>query len=234
LLNCLRRFVAGLSNVAKGPGVTSSSVIPDQFETWISPPRFAPFLRQAEGDRETAFRLHQWHLQLIKECFGAIHHFEILLRNAVDNAFEGNAGRWLLAADLLPAKGRRQVADVAARCVADDLQPSPDRLVSRLPFSFWVHVFGRSDACEQLWRNHLHRSFPGAARRKDVLVKLEGLRKFRNRLAPHDSLLAIDVAARYSDLLEVSGWIDPDAASWIRGESPVLRVLGERPSSPCS
>lgn len=55
-----------------------------------------------------------------------------------------------------------------------------------------------------LWRSALHKAFPGSSgKRKDVVAVLEALRVFRNRLAHHDSVLAVDVPFRFSQMLQV-------------------------------
>jgi hypothetical protein len=40
---------------------------------------------------------------------------------------------------------------------------------------------------------------------------MEALRRFRNRLAHHDSILFQPVAARYDDMLTIAAFIDPAA-----------------------
>jgi hypothetical protein len=62
-----------------------------------------------------------------------------------------------------------------------------------------------------------------------VLIRLESIRKLRNRIAHHDSLLNIDLKEKHSEILEVTGWIDPDAAEWVSGESKVIEVLDRCP-----
>jgi hypothetical protein len=208
---------------------------PNEIEQWISGPRFAPFLDCANGNHQHALEIYVWHANLTAACFQVVHHFEVLLRNTVDRALgsrdSGLAAEssWMLNAVALPPNALIQVEAVLRRSAKDGVRPTKDRLISSLPFSFWVHIFGRSPKCEALWRGALHEEFPGVARRKDVLVRLESLRKFRNRLAHHDSLLSLNVRARHETMLEVAGWISPDAKRWLEGESTVGEVLSERP-----
>jgi hypothetical protein len=59
-------------------------VAEQQALAWLSEPRYARFLNAAGGDHERAMALYEWHAELTVASFGLIHHFEVLLRNAVD------------------------------------------------------------------------------------------------------------------------------------------------------
>ena len=217
------------------PPTVRGHVRSTEIEHWISQPRFEPFLERARGDRAEALALYAWHVDLAAACFTAVQHFEVLIRNSVDRALTpldsgpNVASSWLLSPSVLPSSRVAQVERVAQRNLRHGIRVTKDRLISSLPFSFWVHIFGRSPKCEALWREALHEEFPGVARRKDVVVRLESLRKFRNRLAHHDSLLSLNVRARHDTMLEVAGWISPEARRWLEGESRVGEVLAGRP-----
>ncbi len=68
--------------------------------------------------------------------------------------------------------------------------------------------------------------------RKNVIVALERTRKFRNRLAHHDSLLAQDILLELDTMLSLVEWIDPDARIWLDGIQRVTKVYTERPVAP--
>jgi hypothetical protein len=204
-------------------------------ENWISLPRLTPFLRLSEGNLDHAVEIYEWHAELAAACFHVVHHFEVLLRNTVDRALSppessvAVESSWLLSRGVLSEKGMNQVESVFQRSAKDGMTLTKDGLISSLPFSFWVHMFGRASECESVWRRSLHRAFPGAAHRKDILVRLESLRKFRNRLAHHDSLLSIDVRAHHDRMLEVGGWVSPEAAGWLAAGSKVEQMLSRSP-----
>lgn len=103
------------------------------------------------------------------------------------------------------------------------------RIVAGLSFGFWSRLFG--PRCEELWRHRLRHAFPLAKERKDLSARMEALRRFRNRLAHHDSILFQPVAARHDDMLEIAGLIDPAAMAWLRASSRVDDLLAARPAS---
>jgi hypothetical protein len=84
-----------------------------------------------------------------------------------------------------------------------------DRIVAGRSFGFWSGLFG--PRCEELWRHRPRRAFPLAKERKDLSARTEAFRRFRNRLAHHNSILFQPVAAPHDDMLEIAGFIDPAA-----------------------
>lgn len=102
-------------------------------------------------------------------------------------------------------------------------------MIAALSFGFWSGLFGGQ--YEELWRQDLRHAFPGAKERKDLSTRLEALRRFRNRVAHHDSILNQPVAQRYEQMIEVVGFIDGDASSWVADSSGVLSLLDQRPGA---
>jgi hypothetical protein len=204
----------------------------EQASKWISATRFAPFMEAAGGDREQALALYEWHGALAATCFGAMHHFEVLVRNAID----GELGRedpespmtetWLLDFEILRVDGVKQVI-VAAERLGKEHAITRSRIVAGLPFGFWSGLFG--GRYEDLWRRRLRHAFPHAKERKDLSVPMEALRRFRNRLAHHDSILQQGVRERHGDMLRVAGFVDPAARTWIESSSGVAELLAQRP-----
>ena len=73
-----------------------------QPDAWLSAARFAPFLNEANGDYEQALEIYNWHAELTAACFECIHHFEVVTRNAMDQALgQGQAMRSSGAADCI-------------------------------------------------------------------------------------------------------------------------------------
>lgn len=205
-----------------------------QIEAWVSPDRLASFVGACAGSRDEAVALYVWHARLGGACHAHLHHFEVLLRNAIDRAVVAHAAsdEWLLDDRVLAPSAISQVRKASDRLTSRrDADPRRHGdLVAALPLGFWRAMF-RSQY-EPLWRAALHTAFPHRARgqeRRELGNRLEAARKFRNRVAHHDSLLSVDVEARLRELDTVARAIDPNAAEWIDRQSEVPRLLGERP-----
>jgi hypothetical protein len=163
--------------------------------------------------------------------FGLIHHFEVLLRNAIDGAIGAGQPQtpikdtWLLDFEILQPDGIKQVITALERLEKGKVV-TRGRIVAGLSFGFWAGLFGRR--YEELWRHRLRAVFPhGTLTRKDLSTKVRLIQHFRNRVAHHDSLLDQDVQARLDDMLTIAGWIDPAARAWLAEHADALEKSGK-------
>jgi len=201
--------------------------------TWISAARFAPFLNAAEGDYALAGDLYDWHAALASASFAAIHHFEVIVRNAIDEVLgEGQPQEplrktWLLDFETLQPGAVKQVI-VAVERVGSGKPITRGRVVSGVPFGFWASLFTKH--YEELWRQRLRRAFPhGTPERRDLAAPMERIRRLRNRVAHHDCLLAQDVGSVVRDMFGIVAWIDPSALAWLEGRTRIGILLEEMP-----
>lgn len=80
-------------------------------DAWFSAARFAPFLNAVDGDHSRALDLYDWHAEVMAASFEVIHHFEVILRNAIDEILgagqpqEPLTETWLLAFETLQPAG---------------------------------------------------------------------------------------------------------------------------------
>lgn len=209
---------------------------------WVSAGRFGPHMSAAGGDEVKAVALYEWNVAVSAACFEAIHYVEVIVRNAIDRelrAFYGEDGRgipWFLLplVDRVPTQADKAFKDNIERVRRRLRDQHPrretrDQILAGVDFGFWTALLHPEN--EELWRQALRRSFPhSSGRRKDVVVVLEKLRLFRNRLAHHDSLLAVDVLFHLDQMRQVLRWIDPRAEQWLLQVERVRAVHGRRPA----
>lgn len=199
-----------------------------QARGWLSEARYARFREACGGDHASAVALYEWHAVLGMAAFGLIHHFEVLLRNAIDRTLgEGQPetpikDTWVVDFDILQPDGIRQVLTAIDRLEKGRVV-TRGRIVAGLSFAFWADLFGRR--YEDLWRRTLCTAFPhGVLSRKAVGTRLRRVQKFRNRIAHHDSLLDQDVPALIDDMLDIAGWIDPLARTWLEAQTGAAEI----------
>ena len=204
-----------------------------QARAWLSEPRYARFLDAAGGDHDRAVALYEWHSELTVASFGLIHHFEVLLRNAVDGVLGAGQPQapikdtWLLDFEILQPDGIKQAIVPIERLEKGKLV-TRGRVVAGVSFRFWAGLFGRR--YEELWRHQLRAAFPHAAlTRKDLSSRMRLIQRFRNRVAHHDSLLDQDAQGRLEDMLTIAGWIDPHAQTWLSECSNALTIARRTP-----
>jgi hypothetical protein len=204
-----------------------------QAEKWISGPRLGPFLAASEGNFDSAIELYDWHAEVAAACFGLIHHFEVLLRNAVDGILgdgqpqEPLKDTWLMDFSVLQPNGVKQVI-VAVERLDGGKGITRSRVVAGVSFGFWASLFNK--AYEELWRQKLRYAFPnGSIVRKDLTEPMHLIQRFRNRVAHHDCLLEQAIEERANDMIRIAGWIDPAAEAWLDSHSGVRALMVEKP-----
>lgn len=105
-----------------------------------------------------------------------------------------------------------------------------DQIVAGLSFGFWAGWLGPK--YEEVWRRSLHHAFPnGTGKRKEVSALAEQIRKFRNRIAHHDSLLNVDVAFEMQAVFQLARIIDPQVAAWMKSVDRTRQVGAGKPVS---
>jgi hypothetical protein len=199
----------------------------------LSEPRMAPYLEDTAGDKTMALRLYEWSARTSSAAFEVVGHLEVLLRNALDRCLRQHfrEDQWGIPWFLLPTPGGEHVADAVA-AVRERLRPqrqeSRHQIVAGLSFGFWSGLLGPK--YEELWRDCLHRAFPNSSgKRKQIAVAVERIRKFRNRIAHHDSTISVDIPFEVRQVIELASYIDGNAARWLERCSNVMSVYAQRP-----
>lgn len=202
----------------------------------IPAPRLAPYLALTGGDRDRALALYEWGARVSAAAFEDVAHLEVLLRGSMDGVLrthfrEAERGiPWFLS----PVPGV-EYAVVASGYVRERLRQegreTRDQIVAAMSFGFWSGMLG--PAYEELWRACLHRAFPGSSgRRADVAATAEGVRRFRNRVAHHDSVLHVDFPFEFGRIVTLAGFVDPAGGRWLERRSRTMEVYAQRPATP--
>ena len=116
---------------------------PKQVEAWLSTARFEPFLTAAGDNHIRAVELYDWHAETAAASFGMLHHFEIIVRNAIDGVLgEGQPedpikDTWLMDFDTLQPDGVKQVI-VAVERLDRGKGITRSRVIAGVSFGFWA------------------------------------------------------------------------------------------------
>ncbi|STY73247.1 Abi-like protein [Micrococcus luteus] len=197
--------------------------------------RLAAYVKRADGDVELAMDYYRWSHALASECWTLISHFEVLLRHRIDTVLADHLREtdrhipWFLQMGDLPGASARQIDDTITRLRTQG-RLSRHQVVAGMTFGFWATLF--SD--DNLWKEALHQVFTDRSglKRKDVTSQLEGVRRFRNRVAHHDSLLNVDVPMEISSILSLTRRMDVEYADWMSTISAWADVYSESPYKP--
>lgn len=199
----------------------------------LSAPRLKPYQEQTPSD-EDALELYVWVHRIVSACFELVAHLEVGMRNAIDKSlrdhFEQEAGSipWIFQQPLVNDQMKEAIGATRDRLPASQ-RNNRNQIVASLSFGFWSGLLGNKH--DELWKQCLHRAFPHAhqGRRKSVSIELEAIRKFRNRIAHHDSLLTTDILYETNRIFKLAGYIDPTFEAWMRSVSRVQDVYAQKP-----
>jgi len=94
----------------------------------------------------------------------------------------------------------------------------PSRIVAELSFGFWTGLTG--PRYSDIWRDHLVKIFPRRpVQRTNVQLRLNSIRKLRNRIAHHEPILGRPLQKDVNQIFDTLSWISPVTARWVRSNS---------------
>ena len=202
----------------------------------LSAPRLATYVRATGGDLDRAVQLYLWNAAVAGALWEVLGHVEVVLRNVLHNALTarhqrlGRAGQWYDdPAQELAQHARDDITRAKQRLQRAGAPLLPGKIVAELGFGFWRFLLARRYTAT-LWPA-LRPAFaylPGNDRRL-LEAPVARLHVLRNRVAHHEPLLAEPLPDRYTDLLDVVGFVHPQLRSWLDTHNRLLDTLAQRP-----
>lgn len=221
-------------------------------EQRLSVPRLAPYLAETGQDSKKAIALYQWNIEVSGAVYEALHVFEVILRNALDerlciwNSTQTNAttgqlhGRdWVLdPAPLLQRICGKDLATASRRANQSASKRSSRQLVrhedvlAQLTMGTWRFLLpAKSDPGKQsLWQNALTYGFPNLQRPVGQFVAaVHSVYQLRNRVAHLEPLLRTNLQAEYKNMRTVIDAVDPKALVWFTSINRITATGRSRP-----
>lgn len=208
-------------------------------ETSLSPERIETYIQTTNGDKERALRLYTWNTAVSAAFYGPLQGLEVALRNSMHRQLEVKYGSdWYDNPKCGLDRGALNRVDEAKTKLrkGNYLIDSP-HIIAELPFGFWVSLLGKGgqprppDTLKRnyemtLWRPALFKAFSHSKRkRSDTHLPLDYLRTLRNRIAHHEPIFTRHLEKDYQSIIEVTEWICPKTADWIKHHSRVEELL---------
>ncbi|MCV4340326.1 Abi family protein [Pseudomonas capsici] len=208
----------------------------DALEALLSSKRFATYLKAAGFKVNYAFELYLYNARLAKAFLFPLHVVEIALRNAIDEVL---SARYSLdwhhdatlhailtpesLASLTKAEGRASKGGAAAK---------KDDVISCLTFDFWSNLF-RHEYDRPLWQTSMSQLLPNSVgmTRAQLQSLVVGINRFRNRIAHHEPIFALNVSSQYREILNVVEYRSSAASDWLKSHATVNKVMRTRPTS---
>lgn len=194
----------------------------NDYKTAISPQRFDSFRQPGFDDRQTLTN-YLWNMCLSESFYPLLQTFEIGLRNAIHNSltFINRNSLWFKQNFMYPKclEGVQAAEDELREKGKDHTDVG--RIIAELKFGFWTRLFNRHYQ-QPLWNNKtfLLRTFPNA-NAKDRLrhlmaVEVDEIRRFRNRVFHHESIISRKIQEMHDKILKILSWINPVLADSVK------------------
>lgn len=201
----------------------------DALESSFSKERMAIYVREAQGDREQAFKLYAWNSAIASSLSVCLQGLEITLRNKCNDALVKNHGtRWLFKISLR-ANDSQQLTRAIEILRRQNKQVTSDSLIPELSFGFWISLL-RPTYTHTLWNKALRHAF---SRRKltpkVIYPPFNHLRLLRNRIAHHEPILKRHLEKDYENIYEKLEWLCVDTAQWVRHHDSFHNLINLRP-----
>ncbi|MDD2760665.1 MAG: Abi family protein [Methylomonas sp.] len=210
-------------------------------ETSLSPERIETYIQATNGDKEQALRLYTWNTAVSAAFYGPLQGLEVALRNAMHRQLDLKYGSdWYDNSKCgLDAGALNRIDEAKHKLKIGRYRIDPPHIIAELPFGFWVSLLGKGGRPRQpetakrnydmtLWRPALYKAFPNSKRsRSDTHNPLDYLRTLRNRIAHHEPIFTRHLRKDYQSIIEVTEWICPKTAEWIRHHSRVESLLNQ-------
>ncbi len=205
---------------------------------YLSVERLKPYLASTNGHQKNALTLYRWNVAMSGAVYQALHYFEVVLRNAMDEQLSiWNATQTSALGKRLNREWAHEPAAALDRIAKKDIdlayeraqkeldnkygdgvrKPNHHDVIAQTSFGLWRYMLpSSSDTGKQvLWRQCLNKSFPHMIRPPDQLSQaVHGVYVLRNRVAHLEPLIAVNLEARYRNMITVTGDIGPDLQNW--------------------
>jgi hypothetical protein len=198
-------------------------------EKTLSAERMKPYMLLAANDRRLALKLYEWNTGLSESFYGLLQGLEVALRNAMHTAMSNAYQRqdWY---EMCPLSDPHKdtIRKAKARILGDNKSLVPGKVVSELTFGFWV-VLTSPPYAQSLWDKFLHKAFVKKLGRKAIHKRLDKIRKLRNRVAHHESILDRNLKDDFSLIVQTVHWICPVTAEWLKANNSFHFRYAQKP-----
>ena len=182
----------------------------------ISADRFGAYTLPSDVSELDAFARYLWNVALSEALFPVLQALEVTLRNSLHTAVarHGGTAMWFDAVpSILYPSELSKIGEAKGKLLLERKPVDAGHVVAELTFGFWTSLLDKRYE-RKLWPSLLKSTFPGMPRhirtRGELSKRLNRIRKLRNRVFHHESILkwgAPDLVAQHTEIQAVIGWM---------------------------
>jgi hypothetical protein len=207
-----------------------------KIQEFLSVPRFERYLNACGGDKQKTLELYKLNLKLAKAFHPVVGTFEVILRNKLDFEFAKGFGEinWaILSRNKLPKFMKDEILKAENRLKKRGGIITHHKLMSDQNFGFWTESFEKNSfGVLKGSPIYCFRFRPKGVNRDNLNLKLNAVRRFRNRINHNDPICFkgakvdfSDAKTTYQHLCDLLEWIDPETRILMKGIDEVERLL---------
>ena len=183
-----------------------------------------------------AIRLYELNTAVSEALYTPLQVLEVALRNAFSRVLAEEFGTdWYDANGVIVTiKQRQKINDAKLNMIIEKKEITSGRVIASLTFGFRTALLSRQYE-RTLWIRCLHRAFkhaPAIPKLRAVNSIITPIRILRNRVAHHEPILSWNLPKHHEKMLELTHWLSPEAARWVRQQSRFPAVHGQGPHWP--
>lgn len=208
----------------------------DKLEQYVSVPRLDRFLTASDGSKIKAQELYKSNLKVAESFYPILHLFEIFLRNTINYRLTEHFGNpdWIVTEKkgfmsnitLEPSKYflRKQIESSEKRVQKRGGTITSGKIIAEQMLGFWTSLFDTH--YYKLLSGTIIHCFPhrpNTIQRKEINLKLDKIREFRNRVYHNEPVCFngakidfTEAIAIKQEIYETLNWIDPELSHYIK------------------
>lgn len=208
----------------------------EKLEHFVSLPRMDRFLTASNGSKTDAQELYKANLKIAESFYPILHLFEIFLRNTINYRLTQHFSNpdWIVTekngfmnnTSLKPSFFflKEQIITAEKRVKRRGGTITSGKIIAEQMLGFWTSLFDKHHY--KLLSGTIIHCFPNRPKhtnRKDINVKLDKIREFRNRVYHNEPVCfdanKIDFTEAKNiknDIYTVLDWIDSDLATYVK------------------
>ncbi len=206
----------------------------NKFIETVSIERFKRYQTLVANDDLAASELYTANAKIAESFYIPMQALEVTLRNRINDVLKEEIGPyWFDSPNFLTTNDQLEaIVEAKIRIKAgkkkEESPINESRIIAALPLGFWTAMFNHD--YEELWRQRLNRivvSGVAGATRKTFSGQLSLIRKIRNRIAHHECIVDGRIENIHKAILDLMGYLSPEARFWINENSSFERVFKE-------
>ncbi len=192
-------------------------------EQFLSKERLNAYKLQDEDESHIILKRYLWNLELCSAFYVPLHAFEIGFRNYLYLAIAEHYGEdWLTKENMLTQYEENSVIEAVKQLKKRNELTLPGKIIAELTLGFWASLLHRkyinslptTPSHALFWPMCIKKAFPYIEKSnrnlRYISVRVEDLRKFRNRIFHHEPIWKMNLKRINMELKEAISWFYKD------------------------